>query len=157
MTTAVFDCVVLLQAAANPRGPAGACLDFVEAGDIKLFLSSDILDEARDVFTRPTVRNKFPRLTEEYVERFLLKLASLATLLHDVPSASDLPRDRKDEAYLDLAIATRASFIVTRDRDLLDLMHDDVFRNAEPWLTIVDPSAFVSHVRAEVARRFGYE
>jgi len=157
MTTAVFDCVVLLQAAANSKGPAGACLEFVEAGNVTLFLSTAILDEARDVFSRPATRKRFPKLTEEKSERFLLKVASIATLINDVPTATNLPRDPKDEAYLNLAIATQSSFLVTRDRDLLDLRTDEGFQGLYPWLTIIDPQAFAAHIRAEVARQLGYE
>src|SRR5437868_3688372 len=110
MTTAVFDCVVFLQAAANPNGAAGACLAFVESGQVNLFLSRAILDEARDVLRRPETRKRFPQLTEEQVDRFILKITTLGNLVHDVPAASQLPRDPTDEAYLNLAIATHASF-----------------------------------------------
>ena len=92
MTKAVFDCVVLLQAAANPKGAAGACLAFVETGQVKLFLSPPILDEARDVLTRPETRKRFPQLTEDKVDRYLLKVVTLATLLQDVPASMQLPR-----------------------------------------------------------------
>jgi hypothetical protein len=64
-----------------------------------------------------------------------------------------LPRDSKDEPYLNLAAATQASFIVTRDRDLLDLMNDEAFRAAYPQLTIVDPGAFSSTFAVRWRRR----
>ena len=62
-----------------------------------------------------------------------------------------------DEPYLNLAIATQAPFIVSRDNDLLDLMKNDEFRKAYPALTIMDPVAFLKHVRTEVAKELGYE
>ena len=139
MTPAVFDCVVLLQAAANPEGAAGACLAFVESGHVNLFLSPAILDEARDVFTRPRTRKTFPQLSEQYVDRYLLKVTTLATIVYDVPAAKQLPRDPTDEPYLNLAIATQAPFIVSRDKDLLDLMNDEAFRKQFPDLTILTP------------------
>ena len=152
MTSAVFDCVVLLQAAANPNAPAGACLAFVESGQVKHYLSTAILNEVRDVFTRPETRKRFPRLTEEMVDRFLLKLTTLAALMPDVPTAMRFPRDPADEPYLNLAIASQAPFIVSRDNDLLDLMKDDEFRKAYPTLTILDPVAFLNHVRTDSVR-----
>jgi putative PIN family toxin of toxin-antitoxin system len=148
MTTAVFDCVVLLQAAATPRGAAGACLEFVESGAVNLFLSPAILKEARDVFARPAIRKRFPKLTDDKVERYLLKVATLGTMVADVPSVMQVARDPKDEPYLNLAIARHASFLVTRDKDLLDLMNDDSFRAAYPKLAIVDPVVFLKHVRS---------
>jgi putative PIN family toxin of toxin-antitoxin system len=157
MTPAVFDCVVLLQAAANPSGPAGACLAFVESGDVKLFLSAAILEEARDVLLRPATRKRFPKLTAEKVDRFLLKVATLSTFVHDVPATPQLSRDPTDERYLHLALAAQASFIVSRDKDLLDLMKDDAFRKAYPALAIIDPPSFLTHVRNEIAQKPGNE
>ncbi len=157
MTPAVFDCVVLLQAAANSSGPAGACLAFVESGDVKLFLSAAILEEARDVFMRPATRKRFPKLTEEKVDRFLLKVATLSTFVHDVPATGSLSRDPTDEMYLHLALAAQAPFIVSRDKDLLDLMKDDAFRKAYPALAIIDPPSFLTHVRADAAKKPGEE
>lgn len=155
MTTAVFDCVVLLQAAANPAGAAGACLAFVESGDVKLFLSTAILDEARDVFMRPQTRMRFRQLTDEHVDRYLLKVTTLATFMHDVPAALQLRRDPTDEPYVNLAIATQASFLVTRDNDLLDLMKNEAFRTSYPALVILDPVAFLHHVRGEAGKAQG--
>ena len=157
MTTAAFDCVVLLQAAANPNGPAGACLSLVESGHVKLFLSPQILVEARDVFTRPKTRTRFPQLTEEVIDGYLLKVATLATFVHVVPDAIQFRRDPTDEMYLNLAIATQAPFIVSRDNDLLDLMKVDDFRKVYPALTIIDPVAFLKHVRTEIAKEVGDE
>jgi predicted nucleic acid-binding protein len=86
------------------------------------------------------------------VERFLLKVATLATLIHDVPTAMQFPRDPKDEPYLNLAIVTKASFIVTRDPDMLSLMSDESYKTSYPTLSIIDPPAFLRHVRTEIAR-----
>jgi len=36
-------------------------------------------------------------------------------------------------------------------------MKDADFRKAHPWLTILDPPAFLTHVRVLVARELGYE
>ncbi len=52
MTRVVFDCVILLQAAGRPTGPAAECLQAVRDGRLELFLSPDILAKAywgRDV------------------------------------------------------------------------------------------------------------
>ena len=34
---AVFDCVVLLQAAVSKKGPAFACMGFVASGQVRIF------------------------------------------------------------------------------------------------------------------------
>jgi predicted nucleic acid-binding protein len=49
----VFDCVIFLQAAANEKGPSGRALDLLDAGEIKLFVSEQILLEIRSAPTTP--------------------------------------------------------------------------------------------------------
>lgn len=152
MISAVFDSTTLLQAATKRTGPAGACLAFVETGQVKLFLSPVTLDEIRDVLQRPPIRRAFPRLTDESVQEFLNLLLDKGHLVPDVPHVYSFERDPDDEPFLDLAIATQASFIVTRDKDLLDLMKDKGFRAACPEITILDPVAFLQHLRAETTK-----
>jgi putative PIN family toxin of toxin-antitoxin system len=115
----------------------------VRDGRLELFLSPDILAEVRDVLTRPRVLRKFPTLTPEAVDVFLADLASHATTLDAVPRAFPLPRDPKDEPYVDLAVAAGARYLVSRDDDLLDLMGDAAFRQWFPDLTVIDPVALL--------------
>jgi putative PIN family toxin of toxin-antitoxin system len=143
MTSAVFDCMVFLQAATSDRGPALACLELVEANEVALHVSPAILGEVRDVLTRPKVQSKFPNLTPERVDLFLQKVASLAVLVTDVPSAGVPIRDPDDLPYLDLAILANVEFIVSRDDDLRDLMKDSTFVERFPKLRIVDPATFL--------------
>ena len=58
MTRAVFDCVILLQAAARRTGPAAECLQAVRDGRLKLFVSSNL-----DLMGDDTIRRQFPGLT----------------------------------------------------------------------------------------------
>jgi putative PIN family toxin of toxin-antitoxin system len=143
VTRAVFDCVILLQAAGRPTGPAAACLQAVRDGRLELFLSPDILAEVRDVLSRPKTLRKFPALTPEAVDVFLGDVASHATTVPAVPKVFTLARDPKDEPYIDLAAATQARYLVSRDKDLLDLMGDDAFRQQFPGLTVIDPVALL--------------
>jgi predicted nucleic acid-binding protein len=55
MLRVVFDCMIFLQAAARPKGPAAECMRSVTAGRLELFLSPAIVAEVRDVLTRPSV------------------------------------------------------------------------------------------------------
>jgi hypothetical protein len=60
--------MVFLQATARPSGPAGRLLlDFVEGGQLTLFVSDTIVEEVRDVLGRPRVRAKNPAITDEAV------------------------------------------------------------------------------------------
>ena len=55
---------------------------------------------------------------------FLKDLLSFATLQIDVPKIFTLERDPKDEIYINLALFTGATYVVSRDNDLLDLMDE---------------------------------
>jgi putative PIN family toxin of toxin-antitoxin system len=156
MIAAVFDAMTFLQAVTNRQGPAGACLALVDEGHVKLFVSADVLDEVRDVLYRPAIRKVFKKkLTDEIAQDFLDHVVDKAHAVEHVPNVFRLKRDPDDEPILNLAIATRASFIVSRDKDLRDLMKDDEFLKTYPGLTIIDPAAFLKHARAEIAKEVG--
>jgi putative PIN family toxin of toxin-antitoxin system len=147
----VYDCMVFLQGAGRPASPARACLDLVDGDQVTLCISPAILAEIRDVLTRPKTRRTFPRLTPAWVESFVQNLESKAVLVADVPRAWTLERDPKDEAYLDLAVHVKARFLVSRDKDLLDLMKEAAFRTRFPDLTILDPPAFLQAMAQQQA------
>jgi putative PIN family toxin of toxin-antitoxin system len=146
MTLAVFDCVVYVQAALNAQGPAAACLTLVEDDQVELFASSAILAEIRETLSQKKIRDKFPHLTDERVELFLQHIGDLALLIQDVPSVFSLPRDPDDAVYVDLALASNAGYLVSRDKDLLDLMNDSAFCKQYPNLTVLDPVQFLAAV-----------
>jgi len=144
--------MVFLQGASRPTGPAGACLGLVDQGKVVLFVSKEITDEIRDVLTRPKTLQKFPLLSVDSVEAFVANLESKAVIAADVPRVIRLERDPRDEPYLNLAIVTRAHYLVSRDKDLLDLMNDTEFREQWPDLTILDPVAFLQIMKSDKAK-----
>ena len=156
MISAVFDTMTLLQAAANRKGTAGACLAFVEEGYVRSFVSAATLEEVHDVLHRPDIRKAFPNFDDDNVREFLDNLAAKSRKLEDVPCVQRLPRDPDDEPILNLAIAAQASHLVSRDNDLLDLNKNDAFRAAFPSLAIVAPREFLRQVRIAVAIELGY-
>ncbi len=69
-----------------------------------------------------------------------------------VPSLFLLDRDPKDAKYVDLAIATKADFLVTRDKDLLDLKEPgssllQTFEKLNCQCRIIDPFEMLSYLR----------
>ena len=143
---AEFDCMVFLQGAAREASPAGACLKLARERVISLCLSPEVLAEVRDVLTRPKTRQKFKTLTPERVTAFLQELTSKAFLLSEVPQSFAYPRNPDDEPYINLAIAAGAKYLVSRDKDVLDLAKDSDFQSRFPDLTILDPAAFLQEV-----------
>lgn len=148
MTGAVFDCMIFLQAAARPGGPAGACLQAVRDGHLELIVSPVVLAEVRDVLARPKTLRKFPTLSAEAADLFVREVAGLSVLVSNVPEVVALDRDPKDEPYINLALASGARYLASRDKDLLDLMDDEDFRRRFPDLTILDPASLLRDIGA---------
>jgi uncharacterized protein len=144
----VFDCNVLLQAAAREKSVAAKCLNLSESGLIQICVSREVLAEAEDVLNRPEIRAHFPDLSDEIVGAFLKRLETLSVLVRPVPKKFSYPRDEDDEPYINLAVAAGADFIISRDRDLLDLMTGHTneckeFRQRFRSLRVVEPSEFL--------------
>ena len=90
---AVFDCNVLLQALLSSRGPAGRLLEAAKEGKLTLFISAFVIEELRDVATRPKVQRKY-QLSLEMVEQFCRELVGHATVVDSVPHVFDFPRSQ---------------------------------------------------------------
>jgi putative PIN family toxin of toxin-antitoxin system len=150
----VLDCVVCLQGAAREAGPAGACFRLMKEGRIAVCVSPATLAEVSDVLSRPKSRQRFKTLTPDRVEAFLRELRATATLLDPVPHVFTYPRDPDDEPYVDLAAAAGANYLVSWDKDLLDLMSEaspegQDFRQRFPNLAILTPPDFLRAIRQE--------
>ncbi len=144
----VFDCNVLLQAAAREKSVAAKCLNLAESGFIQLCVSREVLAEVEDVLNRPEIRAHFPDLSDEIVGAFLKRLQKVSVLVRLVPMEFSYPRDEDDEPYINLAVAAGANFIISRDRDLLDLMTGYTneckeFRQRFRSLRVVEPAEFL--------------
>jgi putative PIN family toxin of toxin-antitoxin system len=150
-TRAVFDCNIFLQALASPDGPAGQCLQLAIAGNVQLFISQAIVDEICDVAARPKVIVKL-KLVPERLAAFIEAIEISATLLSGFPDPFEYRRDPDDANYVNLALAANAALIVSRDKDLLDLMDTTIADGAEfksrfPLLRILDPVTFLRESR----------
>jgi putative PIN family toxin of toxin-antitoxin system len=144
----VFDCNTFLQAAINEKSLAGNCFKLVENRAVELFVSQEVLEEIADVINRLHIRERFNTLTDERIESFLNSIKNLAIFVRKVPKVFSLPRDIDDEIYINLAVECEADFIVTRDKDLLDLMtaiddNSKLFRQKFRPLRIVQPLDFL--------------
>jgi putative PIN family toxin of toxin-antitoxin system len=148
----VFDCMIFLQGAGRRESAAGACLLLVELDAIELCVSQEIMAEVRDVLARTRVRQKFPALTDQIVDRFLAALEARTVAVSEIPRVFQFDRDPKDEPYINLAIAARVSYLVSRDSDILDLADASTpdgkrLRHQAPELRILEPVAFLAEMR----------
>lgn len=148
---AVFDAGIVLQAALRPRGPAGRAFALIEEELFTLYVSEEGLAEYRDVLSRPSIRRKNPHLTDALATALVERLCGRAVLIPDVPAQFQYPRDPDDEHVVNLAIAVGARYLVSRDKDLLDLWDESrpegrAFRQRFPHLRILDPVAFLREI-----------
>lgn len=152
LTKAVFDCNVFLQAASRKQSVAAECLRFVENGEVRLYVCGEILEEIEVVLNRPEIRNHFQSLTDEIVKAFLLKLRRISQIIKKIPKKFSYSRDPDDEIYINLAVCAEVDFLVSGDKDLLDLMsaytiEAKEFRQRFRPLQVVEPLEFLKLVK----------
>lgn len=149
---AVFDCNVFWQIFFSVRGIAASCWELVTNGTIELFVSPAVLNEVQDVLTRPETRARFTKATVQSVAAFLDEILENSIFVHPVESHFRYARDPKDEPYINLAVQAEADYIVSRDKDLLDLMtgfdnESKEFRKRFRPLSIIEPEMLLEIVR----------
>jgi putative PIN family toxin of toxin-antitoxin system len=149
---AVFDCNTLIQAMAYDAGPAGACIALVESGRIDLHVSQRTLAELRRVARYSEIRAISPQMTDQRIDAFLEWLLFRPVLVSRVPHRFKYPRDPDDEPYINLALAAHADYLVTSDRELLDLKTGysapcKRFRRMAHRLHVVTPAELLEIVR----------
>ena len=135
-------------------GPAAALLELVEVGALELLVSDACMEELREVLTRPSLQRKFPSLSISAVQDFLDRIQACSVYSVNIANVFVLERDPKDAKYVDLAIATKADFLVTRDKDLLDLRVKEspliqIFEKLDWQFKIVDPFEMLTFLRKE--------
>jgi putative PIN family toxin of toxin-antitoxin system len=117
----VFDCNVFAQTLITPAGNAGKCMERVLEGRISLFWSTYVLEEVRRISEKQTPKRL--GVTSDQIESLIARLMPIAHLVENPPSVYQHPIDPKDSHYVDLAIASDAKLIVSRDKHLLNLMN----------------------------------
>jgi uncharacterized protein len=132
MPSVVIDTNTLVSAALRPGSTPDRALRLALSRDTVL-VSPAVLLEYDAVLARPKFAGV---LTPERRITLLALLAAAATVVEAPEVVADC-RDRKDNRFLDLALAGRAGLIISGDGDLLDL---------DPWrgVRILTPAAYVA-------------
>ena len=139
MPSAALDATVLVSAFLTPGGVSDELLRHARAGAFVVFLSEDILAEVVHTLAYPRIRRRYP-YTDEDVRVFCEGLRAAASL---VPVAAEIPavvRDPNDDMVLATAHAAHATYLITRDLDLLSLQSYE-------GIIIVTPEAFMPLLR----------
>ncbi len=147
--------MIYLQAVVRGTSPAAACLRLAEARQIELFVSRKILAEVQDVLSKDYIRQKFDSITDEKRAQFLSRVRKASTLIKKTSEHFNYQRrDPKDEPYINLAVEVEADYLVSRDKDLLDLMDWNQetgreFQKRFRFLTVVTPETFLNKMEEE--------
>lgn len=136
---AVFDTVVFVRALINPLSVWGR-LAFDAEGYV-LVLSPEIIVEILDVAHRSELRERFPQLNDIRLERVLSVIESAEIV--EPTEAIAICRDPKDDKFFECAVAGGVDYIVSEDRDILDIGEFRGIKTvtAASFLAILDQTA----------------
>jgi putative PIN family toxin of toxin-antitoxin system len=127
----VVDANVVVSATLSPDGTPRRALAVARSRGT-IALSENVFREIANVLSRP----KFAGIIGDERREELLELLSVAALWVEPAEPVHDCRDPKDNCYLELALASRASCIISGDQDLLVL---------HPWrgVRILNANAFL--------------
>ncbi len=153
----VYDCNIYFQALISPRGPSGACLGAAYERRVSLFCSAFIINEVRRTAGRPDLRQRFG-ITDARISLLIESMERVATFVSMVPETFTYPRDPNDAHYINLALVTSSACVVTRDRDLLDLVDPSKpeareFMGRFPELRILEPTELLAELARNAEQR----
>jgi putative PIN family toxin of toxin-antitoxin system len=144
--TAVADSTMLVSAFVRPEGLSALLLRHAAGGDFELHLSHEIIGETQTtLLEREHIRRRY-RYTNDEVDAFCQLLSTSFSLVTDLPTVTGVVRDPNDDMVIATAVRAQASYIVTRDDDLLSLQ---TYEN----ITIVTPEVFIAMVRGRSRSR----
>lgn len=114
---AVLDTVVFVRALISPKGRWGRLL-FELSDRYVIVLSPDIITEIVSVLYRPALRERFPQIARPPQLERVLQLFEQAEVVEPSQEVS-VCRDPDDDKFFACALAGRARYIVTEDKDIL--------------------------------------
>ena len=151
----ILDTNIVVRGLLNPQSDSGRILLACEDRRIIAILSGPLLVEYRYVLADAALVRRYPELEPNKVKTALERLAYVGEVLKPVRMRFHFPRDPGDEKLLVLAIAGRATHVITTDRDLLDLPTgrgeaSRRFRQRLPGVVVVRPEQFVRDYGADL-------
>ena len=98
--------------------------DVLNRQDVEVYVSEQLLDEIRTVISRP----KFDNLISKETRYYFFEMVYDVCQITDITVQADSPiRDIKDLYLLSMAESVPVDYIVSGDKDLLDLeKHSDI-------------------------------
>ena len=140
MLNAIADSTVLVSAFLRKEGVSAVLLRHAAGGAFALSLSQAIVIETATVLLeREHIRRRYP-YSDEDVAAFCQTLRGSFPLLTELPPLTGIVRDPNDDMVLATARAAHATYLITRDLDLLSLQTYE-------GITMLTPEAFMALLR----------
>lgn len=131
----VVDTNILVSRYLSPGGVAARVLAAWRAEAFEIVVSPDLLAEVQDVLLRPELQQRHA-MDDEQVREAVAGFRRFAVLVEPAEHVA-ICRDPDDDMFLDCAFAGGASFVVSRDPDLLTL-------KSVRGVRILSPEAFLA-------------
>lgn len=146
----VFDCNVYFQALISPGGPSGRCVTAAVGREVELFTSRHVIAELLATAQRSSLMTRF-RYSTAQVVALIENIERVAHYVAEVPERFRYDRDPDDAHYINLALSVRAQYVVSRDKDLLDLVDQRRaegrdFVNRFPMLRVIEPAELLTQL-----------
>ncbi|TAK56131.1 MAG: putative toxin-antitoxin system toxin component, PIN family [Dehalococcoidia bacterium] len=136
----VLDTNVIVSAVISNAGPPDAIVNAWRKGSFQLITSAPLLAEIADVLARPQIRKRSGFSAAEEAT-YVAALSETAILVEPSERLSVI-EDPDDNLLIEAAVAARADFIVTGDKQVLEL---GAFRDTQ----IITPARFMAVLAAE--------
>lgn len=130
-----IDTNVFISTIIKPENRVGMIVVRMRSGEYTLLYSEEMLEELTRVITRDKIWKKY-KLTDDTFNAFLNSIVEHGERVQ-VFTVVNICRDPDDNLLLSLALDGKADYIVSGDKDLLDLIQIQE-------IPIITPSAFLA-------------
>lgn len=139
MIRVVFDTVVFVRSLIKPHNWWGKII-FQHADKYRLYVSKPVIHEIFEVLQRPEITSLFKTL-EGLDKDKVIEIIRQAEAV-EIPHIPHVSRDLKDNKFLATAKAANAHYLISADRDLLDLKEYEGVKivDAETFLEVLEAS-----------------
>ena len=141
MLRVVLDANVVVSGWLQALGPSARIVDETVAGRLRVVLSPAIVAEYRRSLRYRKVRRRLS-VPADVVEVWIDALVFRADVVPGGRKVEVVATDPEDDKYVAAALEGRASFVVSGDRDLLDV-------GAHEGIRILTPRAFLEVLEAD--------
>ena len=139
MLRIVLDTVIFVRALINPKSRSGRLL-FEYSDRYKIIVSKPTAQELLEVIQRPELTRKYRNLAK-VSPRQVIDLLSKAEAV-EIGAPPSVVRDPKDDIFIATALAGRADYLISEDKDLLVLGNTT-------GVSIIDTQTFIELLESE--------